>query len=168
MKSVWVLFAMILMLVTSCGDDKTYYNNIEKEVVVAQEFEGVFFLNNNSMLELVASEDNEVSILRTGYTLTSINPKNQTLGMHPVVTQENLEIHNGKLFFSLNVNYGSDGSLYDLEEDENGNNITGTRRTDYTFSMLEDGNIKLHIQIYANSISHNINWVVASRWFKSR
>lgn len=82
--------------------------------------------------------------------------------MHPTVTRENLEPKNGKIFFSQNVNYGS-SSQYDLEEDVSGSDITGSKRTDYLFELLDGGKIKLTIKIYDNTINNNVNSVIATR-----
>ena len=166
MKKLFLSLILLLGLV-GCGKDYEYKEVfVDKEITIAQDFEGVYYLNNGSFIELVASSDNEVTILREGYNLTSENPKNSTLGTHPVVTRENLEPNNRKLFFSLNVNYGN-SNQYDLEEDVNGSDITGTRRTDYLFELINDNNIKITVKIYQSSSNNNINKVVATRVFES-
>lgn len=78
MQALFVTFALILgMTLTGCGNDNyhTKYVPYDKEVPVAQDFENAYFFDNGGFIELVASEDGQVSILRAGYTLTSANPK---------------------------------------------------------------------------------------------
>jgi len=161
-----LLFVMSLVLFIGCGKDSVVVKEklVYKDVVVAQEFEGSFFMNGNSFIELVASSDNEVTILRTNQMLTSLNPKSVTYGNHPPITIENLEIHNGKLSFSKDVNY-STANVYDLEEDVNGNDIIGVHRTDYLFYKLTDGRLQLRVSIFQGRTNHNINNVVARRYF---
>jgi hypothetical protein len=97
MKALFLSLLMTMTLV-GCGNDNyhTRYVPVDKEVVVAQDFENVYYFENGGFIELVASSDNEVSILRAGYTLTSLNPNNQTFGHHPIVTRENLEPYKGR------------------------------------------------------------------------
>lgn len=165
MKKLIILTIAALFL-SACGSD---YHTIEKvpvevEVPVAQDFEGVFYFENGSQIELVAGYDGDVTILRSGQSLQSINPQNDTLGSHPTVSGEGFEVSNGKIFFFSNANYTGGN---DLEEDVSGSNITGQKRTDYLIELLGDGRLQLTIKIYSDKINNNANYVVATRIFTS-
>ena len=62
-----------------------------------------------------------------------------------------------KVSFSKNVNYNS--AKEDIEEDESGNDINGSKLTSFLLEKLEDEKIRLTITIYANSSNNNINYV---------
>lgn len=155
----------IALLLVGCGKQTTTYvtESIEtKEVFVKQDFERVWYLNNNSLLEILQNADDKVTFLSVNQSLQSINPKNSTFAHHPKITDANVSIVNGKVFLSKNVNYNSG---HDLEEDVSGANITGQRRTDYTFEIKDNGKLKLTIEVYSNKISNNANYIVAKRVF---
>ena len=105
-------------------------------------------------------EDQELTIVREGQALNSVNPNNDTLGTHPAIYYSGLEIYQGLARFSANVNYGVD--TYDLEEDVSGRDIEGSHRTDYQFRMMGD-KLEITITIYEGTTNNNLNTVVARR-----
>ena len=165
----FILSTLLLVFLTACGTDTNYVyidKEVEKEVLIAQDFEGIFKFDNGvsfSYIELVASSDNEITILRDGQVLNSINPENDTLALHPIVTAENLEVVNGEVFLTRDDNYNSG---QDLEEDISGSNIQGRKRTDYLIEKTDIG-IRLTIKIYSERTNDNANEVVATRIFES-
>lgn len=162
-----LLLALLGLALFSCGknhDSQIVYVPIDREVKVAQEFEGVFYFDNGSSIELVAAADTDVSILREGQLLTSVNPKNDTFAQHPVFSKNNVEIQNGSLHLSMDLNY-TDGN--DLEEDVSGSNIRGRRRTDISIEKRVDGGIRLTFTIYSDKLNSNANYIVAVRVFDS-
>lgn len=179
MKTLFIATFLIVFFV-SCGNknynaptkiievEKEVEIEVEKEVEIEifrpQDFEGIYYFDNGGYLELIAGIDDEVTIMREGQSLTSINPKNDTFASHPAIYKTGLEPVDNKLRFTTNVNY-TDG--YDLEEDESGKDIRDSRRTDYEIKLLKNGNIKLTIKIYSDRMNHNANYIVAERTFTS-
>lgn len=168
-----VIFLSLLMV--GCGkkhrhtyEEKVVEVPVDKvvEVPVVQDFEGAWYLPNGGFIELVASIDGQVTILRENYQIVTKNPKNGTFANHPIVTAENLEINGDSLIISRDVNYGT-SSQYDIEEDVNGSNVTGVRKTVYTFQVLEDGRLKLNIKIFDGKTNNNINDIVVNRTIKA-
>ena len=153
------LLVMLVLLLASCGSQTEYVRS-------AQDFEGVFYFSNGGRIELIASADNEITILRSMQSITTLNPKNSTLGSHPIVVKENLEVYGDNIFFTINVNYGTNAQ-YDIEEDVSGADITGSRRTDFRFERTVTNSLRLTISIYANKINSNVNSVVARRVLES-
>lgn len=165
---MYKLILPVIILVSACGKtDYVLHETFQEkrvEVEVAQDFEGFYSFENNSQLELVAGSDNEIHVLRDAQVLNTVNPENDTLGTFPIVTESGVEINNGALFFSKDLNY-RDGN--DLEEDVSGDNIRGRRRTDFTIEKTEIG-VRMTVQIYANRSNDNLNFVVATRVFNSK
>lgn len=158
-----------LLLITACGKhDLSKYRILEKEieveklVPVKQDFEGVYYFDNGSSIELVVSADGEVTILRDRYNLVFKNKLNSDYGTFPVVVKENLEPGNESIRFSVDVNFGS-SSQYDLERDDTGSNITGTHKVDFVIAKQSDGKIKLTITVYEGRINNNLNKVIFFR-----
>jgi len=164
---------IIILLVTACHKKSIIVQKvpvekevtIEKEIVIkktlVQDFENTYYFENGGFIELVTSNDNEVTILRTNYSIVVENA-NSTLANMPVLTAENLEPNNNLIIISRDINYGS-SSQYDLERDDNGSNITSTHRTDYKFELLQDKNLRLTITIYEGRTNNNINKVIFKR-----
>jgi len=139
---------------------------VEKEVFVAQDFENVYLFRNGGFIEMVASKDDEVTILNSGFNLVVRNKGNNTYANFPRVTGENLEIIDNTISIARNVNYGS-GSQYDLERDDNGQNITGSRYTVMKYTLLEDLTVKLSITIYSGKQNNNLNFIIFKRTLRS-
>lgn len=165
----------LLALLGACGKRRTFVESVkevpgpteivEKEVPIARDFEGAYILQDNGFIELMENADGDITILRTNQELITVNPKNGTYATIPDISGEKFEVVNGKVIISRDVNY-KDGSRYDVEEDVSGSNVTGRRKTVYTFS--KDGEtLVLRVQIYANKSSHNINFIVADRELRS-
>jgi len=153
---------------SSCGKNtQTIIENLKEttvEVEKAQEFEGFYSFDNNSQIELIAGADQEIHVLRDFQILNTINPQNNTIGTFPVFSKSALEIKNNALFFSLDLNY-KDGN--DIEEDDNGANIRGRKRTDVTIQKTETG-IRMTLQVYSNRTNDNLNFIIATRVFESK
>lgn len=152
----------ISLIFVSCGND--VINPTIQTEFIKQEWENVYFFENNSQLEIVTGIDNELTILRENQYLTSVNPENGTLAMHPTISLSGIEPIGNKFTITRNVNY-NDGN--DLEEDETGRDIRGTKRTDFTFTLKDLGKIDLKIEIYCNKLYNNTNFIIATREFKS-
>lgn len=165
-----------LLVLVSCGNDEVLLQTVEKEVEVlkevevtkevykAQDFEGFYFCDNNSSLELLTDHNNRVTFDTYGQSMNSINPQNDTLGTHPVISERDVLIKGNRLIIPpKNYNYSS--STYDIEEDDTGSNITGKKRTDVIVEKSNDDSITVEFVIYSNAINQNINWIVANRKF---
>lgn len=160
LKSLVLVGALVL---ASCGKERVN----ERLVVVdakAQDFEGVFYFDHGSIIELVQSADGDVSILRQGQLLTSVNPQNDTFAQHPAISRTNEEVVGGKIAFTLNLNYTSG---QDVEQDVSGANITGKKRTDVLIELIEEGRIRIKLTIYSDQLNANANYVVATRIFEA-
>ncbi len=94
-------------------------------------------------------------------SLLTINPNNDSIGQFPSIVLSNLVVIEDKIIHTRNLNYTSGG---DLEEDGNGSNITGSRRTDIVIEFVDD-KLKLTIDVYENANNNNLNEIVASRVF---
>lgn len=156
-----ILFIGCLLTLASCGSD---YIVAENHAEVAQKFEGVYFLSNNSFIEIVQDHENKLALLRKGQSLNSVNPENGTLGTFPILSDDELLVFNGVVRFSKDVNF--DSSRHDIEEDQSGANINGRRRVDVELRKTAAG-IRIRIQVYANRSNDNINWVVVDRVLES-
>ena len=163
MRVLKSLVLIVGLLLTSCGKERVN----ERLVVVdakAQDFEGVFYFDHGSIIELVQSADGDVSILSQGQLLTSVNPQNDTFAQHPVISRTNEEVVNGKIAFTLNLNYTSG---QDVEQDVSGGNITGKKRTDVLIELIEEGRIRIKLTIYSDQLNANANYIVATRIFEA-
>jgi predicted transcriptional regulator len=159
-----VIVGLVLVL-AACGKDGQY--KVITETVIeakAQDFEGVFYFEHGSIIELVQSADGDVSILSQGQLLTSVNPQNDTFAQHPVISRTNEEVVNGKIAFSVNLNYTSG---QDVEQDVSGANITGRKRTDVLIELIEEGRIRIKLTIYSDQLNANANYVIATRIFEA-
>jgi hypothetical protein len=160
---------MTLFILISCGKesviDRVYIDNVvTNEVRISQDFEGVYYFKDGGFLEIIVGSDNEITLMREGQSIQSINPKNNTLCSHPLIYITGLESKGNKLKFFGNVNY-TDGN--DLEEDESGVDIRGSKRTDYEIKLLKNGRISLTIDVYSDSIGNNANYIIAKRVLNS-
>ena len=163
MKVLKSLVMVGALLFVSCGKERVN----ERLVVVdakAQDFEGVFYFDHGSVLELVQASDGDVSILSQGQLLTSVNPQNDTFAQHPVISRTNQEVVNGKIAFSVNLNYTSG---QDVEQDVSGANITGQKRTDVLIELIEEGRIRIKFTIYSDQLNANANYIIATRIFET-
>lgn len=158
MKGLTILF--ILFLLAGCSED--IFNNTYAYPVSAEQFEGYYRCDNNSTLELISDFADRVSFETSGQSLNSLNPQNNTLGTHPVVSERDLLVYGNSLLIApRNYNYNS--STHDIEEDGSGSNITGNRRTDISVTRTHDSSLEVTFSIYQNSVNNNINSIVAYR-----
>lgn len=159
-KFITVLAAMLFLV--GCGDEYLVTNHLpptDDDI----SYEGVYFFEYGGVLELVESADGDITVIQGNQSLTSVNPEDDTFAHHPRIRGENLELHGDFLFLSRDENYSS--SSHDVEEDESGANITGKRRTDYLFELLDDGGLKLTITIFSDRTNSNANYIHAVRVF---
>ena len=179
---------MILLLVLSatcligCNEESVVFQEVEKEVIVEvekpieievevevekpilQDWEGIYYLDNGSLIEILMGINGDLFIVDDNQVLLSINPNNDTFATHPIIRKSKLQVIGNTAKWTQNVNY-SDGN--DLEEDVNGSNIRGVKKTNFKFELSENGNITLTIEIYSDKINNNSNWIVATRVFSS-
>ena len=153
-----LLLLFTLLLLTGCGSDI----KIDTEEATYT-FEGVFSCNNGSYIELERDQYGKIRFDTSYQKLVSQNPRNDSFGTHPIISDSNLEVI-GKLLIIRSRNYNYSSSTHDLEEDENGSNITGNRQTDLLV-YLEKGDIVINIKIWDNAMNSNINEIVAERNF---
>lgn len=162
-----MIVTILGLALVGCGDEtiinpeKIVEKEVEVEIEIKQDFERVWFCDNNSRLELVVDSLDRVGFETTGQTLNSINPQNDTIGTHPTIGDRRLDVISGKVFLSKNYNYSS--STHDIENDLTGADINGSKRTDITLELDSDKNLKVKIEIYANPINQNINYIWATR-----
>ena len=161
-KKLLLLTSLVLIMLTlnSCGDRVHDYVYIQD-----QAFEGLYLFDNGSQIELLTSEDGEVSILSAGQTLVSVNPKNESLGSHPRISKTNIEPVAGIISFIQDYNYTDRN---DLEEDSSGANIRGRRATEVLIEQRPNNGLRITIKIYSGELKDNPNFVVAQRVFESK
>ena len=163
MKTIFIILFTLLLI--SCGKNTEFVSvGNSVEVIKAQDFEGVYYFDHGGYMELIAGDDGEVTIMREGQNLQSINPDNDTLGSHPIMYATGLEPQSGEIKLFVNLRY-TDGN--DLEEDLSGANIRDTRRTDVIIKLLDNRRIQMTIKVYSDSMNNNTNSVVAERVFTS-
>lgn len=150
---------------------------VEKEIIVEKEvevevekehiptFQGFYSLNGPSDANCIYLDEkfpNIVDLESDCQSLVTKNPENNTLGQFPRLHISGLQVRNNEIRRTMNVRYDSGD---DIEEDVSGANISGTKRTDLLFQVV-DGKLKLTISIYKNADGSNLNEIVATRTFK--
>jgi len=146
-----------LVLLTSCGKDISVI-----ETFKTQDFEGFYFCDNQSSLELLVDFNNRVTFETSGQSLNTVNPVNDTLGTHPTIGERDLLMANNKLIVTpRNYNYNS--ATHDIEEDVGGSDINGNRRTDLEVVLVKEKEVNITISIFANAVNSNVNNVVVKR-----
>lgn len=162
----YLLLALTLTLF-SCGKDTTEVRIEEKEVIkevfVAQDFEGYWYCDNNSNVELLADYQDRITFDTAGQSLNSINPANSTLGTFPTVGERDLVVNGNKLVINPR-NYNFDSSKHDIEKDAGGD-INGKKRVDLEVELINQSELKIKFTVYANSINSNINFIDVEREF---
>jgi len=153
------MLLLALLFLVGCGQE-VMVDHRSSTTYLDQPFEGVYYFDYGGYLEIIVSEDNELTILRENQSLQSVNPQNNTIGSHPSIYYSGLEVKNGIARFSTNVNYGVD--TYDLEGDTSGADIESNHRTDYEFKMSGD-KLQITIRIYEGTTNTNLNYVIAER-----
>ena len=151
--------SMIILMFTSCG--KEYVTTTEYKT---QDFEGYYYCDNNSNIELVTDFNNSVTVDSFGQSLNSVNPQNNTIGTHPLISYRDLVINGNKLIISPR-NYTYSSSTHDLENDVSGSNITGSKRTDVSMTLVSENVLSISIKIYSGAINTNINNIILNRTF---
>ncbi len=161
------LLVIPLLLLIGCGQPRTIRPKVVQQnnvTVYDQSFEGVYYFDNGGYLEVIQGEDNELTVLREGQSLQSINPGSGNIASHPAVYYSGLEVINGMARFFANVRYS--GATHDIEEDVSGLSIDGTRRTDFQLQMVGD-HLELTIRIFGGPIGNDMNGVIATRVLRS-
>lgn len=153
------LFTIIFVFLTSsCGHrTESVTVNSFREVKVTQKFEGIYRFSNGGYIELLQDNENQVTLLSDGQELVTVNP-NETIGEFPKLARNNILIIQDRVFISADLTYNySNGIL-----DDNGNWVTGQRKTDIVFQKMGD-KLGIHIQVFANKTGNSINGVVLDR-----
>ncbi len=172
MKKVFVL-GLLLILSIGCDKTETFFEKevVEKEVQMpapAEAFVGNWYSQDSrgadSFISISMTTDNLLEIESQDQILTSYNKKSKTYGNHPTISVTNLPVKNGKVLL-LNKSYSYSSSTHDLEEDKNGANITGNRRTDIVMEKIAENHLRVTIEIYEGNVNSNVNKVVAKRIF---
>lgn len=153
-----------LILLASCGKEYTHTTSeieVEKEVYVAQDFEGYWYCDNGSNVELLADHLDRITFDTTGQSLNLINPSNSTLGTFPVIGERDLSVNDGKLIINPR-NYNFDNNKHDIEKDSGGD-INGKRRVDLTVTLTSASTLTIKFKVYAGAINSNINYIDVDR-----
>ena len=90
---------LFILMLSGCGKDYELQTIehiseivVEREVVVPQEFEGYWYCENGSNVELLADFKNLISFETLGQYLISDN-KDGSFGLHPKISLKDLIIH---------------------------------------------------------------------------
>jgi hypothetical protein len=181
-SSLIILLALLAVSV-SCGKDYYYYDSgssnnsnegsVDGTEVPLQTLAGLYVFKDGALIE-VLERDGKLEIRQSGSVLfVSKNKFNGTFGELPrlstitaeessivTVTDENSGSTKYVVLSSRNYNFTSG---HDVENDSNGNNITGSKRVDVTVTFLADGRLRLKYKIYNAAMGSNLNSVVAVR-----
>lgn len=156
--------AIATVLLSSCGKDERIVE-VVREVEAKEQIQlpGYYLLEQGGELEILENHFGQLIVSTPDYPL-SINPENGTLAVHPKIRSRALFLAGGgTLIFSRDVNYSSS---FDVEEDLDGDNISGKKLTRYSVSLLEDGAIELRIEIFSGPLKGNPNFIIADRKLK--
>lgn len=132
---------------------KQYYTQEEQQKL----FTEIVYLENGGKISFYRNFDNNTVRIET-QNLTTINPENNTLGLLPNINRTIMILHN-ELRYSFDANYTSG---MDIEQDTNGQNIQGRKRTDIKI-FYDNGVLKVEYLIYSDSTNNNANFIVARR-----
>lgn len=154
---------LILLLLTGCGKDSYYHTKEYVPVVDAQDFEGYWYCDNNSNLELIADFKNRITFETIGQSLNTVNPSNDTLGTFPVISERDVLVNNNKLLINPR-NYTFDKDTHDVEKDTGGD-IDGQKRVDLLIELKSKKKLNIKVKVYNDKINNNINSIVADREF---
>lgn len=124
-----------------------------------QDFEGIFYLENTGLIELIANIENDISIMTVGQSIISENPKSKDFATHPTMHGNRLRITDGRLIWSVNVKYVT---YNNIKEDNSNTVITGVRRTDYLLTYV-NGKMTLSIKVWEGPINNVIGNIVVKR-----
>jgi len=161
----FAIIAGVLVLLTSCGDN--VYHNTYEEIrdeyeAPRHQLEGYFYFDKGGEVEVLKDSFGRYTVTTHDYP-TSINPENDTFGVHPRINiRDKFLTESGQIKVSLDVNYSND---FDLEEDVSGDNITGKKRTDFIISIKDD-KLEIHIKIFSDEKRDNPNFIIAERLLK--
>ena len=153
---------LLLLLLMSCGKQTEYVTT-----EINNNLTGYYILDGGSSANCIyisQKTENVIDIEADCQELVTVNPENNSLGQFPIITATNLIAVDRVVRYSRNLTYTSG---QDIEEDVNGANITGSRRTDIVVDFSND-KMKLTISIYENANGANINEIVAERVFNER
>lgn len=109
--------------------------------------EGFYQLPYGGYIELITLDDGRTMIYGTQRVYT----KNfdEALALHPNITTAPYITRNGKLIIEQTVNY--DATTNDVEEDGSTSNITGPRKSIFTFSLNDSSQLEINIKIFSTS-----------------
>jgi hypothetical protein len=173
MKTLLIAFSLILI---GCGKTKykTQTNEtivekeikveVEKEVMLEQDFEGYWICDNNSNVEILVDYNNRATFETTGQSINSVNPDNDTLGTFPVISERDVIINNQKLLIAPR-NYTFNKNTHDIEKDLGGD-IDGSRRVDWSFVLKKHNKLHINVKVYDGAINNNINKIIVDRTIK--
>ena len=181
MKNLIILFCLLTLV--SCGKDGRNITIIKevpgprvdvpgptKEVEkpnLAEGFVGNWFETNveggETFIGISLTPDGQIEIETTGQMISSVNPSNDSLANHPILSYTNVILQDEKVRL-LNKRYNYSSTTHYLRSDT-GSSITGNRRTDIIMEKTSDDILKVTIRIYAKDINLGNNKVVATRVF---
>ena len=162
-----LMLLTLASLISACGDDVTYQNVVQNaEEQERQPFTGFFQLDGASDVNCIYLDEklpNVVDLESDCQSLVSINPENGTIGQFPTISRSGLLVINNEIRFTQDLNFTSGN---DIEEDVNGSNITGRRRTDFRFFYDENMKLNVEIKVFNAQNNNNLNEIIVDRVFK--
>lgn len=160
MKNFFKLLTLSILLTTIGCKNRTFITEIKPEP--SGFIEGSYFGAFGAEIELLTNDRGQVKI-KHKQNLISINPQNDTYAVHPKTNTGYLFAQNGVLTVRKNVNYTNN---YDIENDLTGANISGKRLTVFTYSLDQNDELTVKVEIFSDELKDNPNFIHATRTFK--
>jgi len=140
---------ILMSLLISCG------KQIETvtQYTIPHTIEGFYKCPNGGQLELLVDYLGRITFDTNGEYITSENSYNSSISNHPIINDQNID---NMILYPRNYTYNTSNNILD----NNGNLLTGSRRTDISLSYIDEDKITLTISIYNASINNSTNIVV--------
>lgn len=171
-----------LLLLTGCSDDKEVQvvkeiQEVEKEVLVEvekvttvekpvyievpQKFEGIFNLDNNSVIETLVDVNGDVTIDDSNQFI-SVTNEDSSNGVMPRIIGSNVQIVEGVIAWTRNVRYKTSNNIKDTL-----GVVDANRKTNFIIYFNQSDLLVLEIKIFDDSIG-KAKEVVAHHVFKEQ
>lgn len=135
---------------------------VEKTKYKSQDFEGFYYCDNQSQLELLADSNNAVELETTSQTIVSLNPNDSSFGTMPLFSFKRVSILNDTQVIPNLKDYTYNVS-YSLKEDDSDTILTGKHATSIIFEKIDDRKVNLHIKVYSGQVKSSIGKVIVNR-----
>jgi len=130
---------------TNGTDGKSGTNG--KDYVAPTTLEGFYSLPNGGYLELVENFDKDIIVFGTQRIYSPNSDK--SLALYPTISTTPFAVRNGKIVGEQSLAYTALAN--GLKIDATNADISGTRKTTYTFSRTDTGKLLIEILVYSST-----------------